>query len=238
MPSAKEWFNRKCGITARDPNLPPARPISTPGNATVLGRNRPPTLSVTPPLIPLYPFHRSAIRDHPRQKRALARGSGLHPTAAKTRLSGRANCPVLTGMPPEVSIRVLCAADYSSVVHLWQQSDGVEVAEGDDEDSIAGYLRRNPNLSRVAVEGDDVVGAVLCGHDGRRGLIYHLAVRPDYRGQGLGKRLVEECITGLRACGIRRALILVARDNPSGRDFWAARGFEEISGASPMGLDL
>lgn len=129
-------------------------------------------------------------------------------------------------------------ADYMAVVTLWDQSEGVEVAEGDEASSIAKYLERNPALSRVALLGSDIVGAVLCGHDGRRGLIYHLAVRSDCRGQGLGNRLVEECITGLRTAGLKRALILVARDNAAGREFWFGRGFEEISLAIPMGIDL
>jgi ribosomal protein S18 acetylase RimI-like enzyme len=79
---------------------------------------------------------------------------------------------------------------------------------------------------------------VLCGHDGRRGLIYHLAVARDHRGRGLGRRLADECLAGLRSVGIARALILVAKDNDHGRAFWIGRGFEEISGAAPYGVDL
>lgn len=150
--------------------------------------------------------------------------------------SGEVHC--CSGMSSQLSTRALRAADYAAVVHLWRQTEGVEVAEGDDEASIAGYLKRNPELSRVALDGPTIVGAVLCGHDGRRGLIYHLAVQPGYRGKGLGKRLVAECLAGLRASGIARALILVARDNEPGREFWIAQGFEEIAGALPLGMDL
>jgi ribosomal protein S18 acetylase RimI-like enzyme len=100
------------------------------------------------------------------------------------------------------------------------------------------YLTRNPGLSRVAVQNEQIIGAVLCGHDGRRGLLYHLAVAPGLRGQGIGRRLVEECLAGLQTSGIKRALILVARENDLGRAFWAARGFADISGAVPYGIDL
>jgi ribosomal protein S18 acetylase RimI-like enzyme len=90
----------------------------------------------------------------------------------------------------------------------------------------------------VAVKGRQVVGAVLCGHDGRRGLIYHLAVSPRHQGRGLGRRLIEESLAGLTAAGLQRVLILVAKDNREGRAFWLARGFEDVSRARVMGVDL
>jgi ribosomal protein S18 acetylase RimI-like enzyme len=141
-------------------------------------------------------------------------------------------------MPPSTTTRAFTADDYETVLRLWENAEGVEVAEGDDRASVVGYLSRNPNLSRVAVSGRELVGAVLCGHDGRRGLLYHLAVRTDFRGQGIGKQLVNECTAGLKACGIQRALILVDQDNEPGRQFWVARCFEEISGAALLGRDL
>ena len=83
-----------------------------------------------------------------------------------------------------------------------------------------------------------IVGVSLCGHDGRRGHIYHLAVDPRYQGTGLGKRLVEECFSGLRDAGIQRAIILVADDNVRGREFWRRCDWEELSGALAMGKDV
>lgn len=124
------------------------------------------------------------------------------------------------------------------MVALWKATEGVEVAEGDDAAGIDRYLQRNPGLSRVALRDEQVVGAVLCGHDGRRGLIYHLAVAAGCRGQGLGRKLVDECLAGLRRAGIPRALILVADDNGGGREFWKGEGFEQIEGAAAYGLDL
>ena len=139
---------------------------------------------------------------------------------------------------PDIVIRELVSDDYESVTALWRASDGVEVAEGDEREDILVYLQRNPGLSRVATSGTVLVGAVLCGHDGRRGLIYHLAVRPEFRGHGMGARLVQDCLAGLRTRGIKRALILVANDNAPGREFWRAQGFEEISGAAAFGVDI
>lgn len=141
-------------------------------------------------------------------------------------------------MADPFTTRSFAPADYDAVVRLWCHTDGVEIAEGDDRETVTAYLQRNPGLSRIACRDDEVVAAVLCGHDGRRGLLYHLAVRADCRGQGVGQRLVAECVTGLRAAGLKRALILVGRDNTPGREFWLGRGFAEISGASAMGIDL
>src|SRR5262249_54021600 len=108
----------------------------------------------------------------------------------------------------------------------------------DDRQSVAQFLARNPGLSRVALDGSAIVGVVLCGHDGRRGYIYHLAVDPTYQGGGLGKRLIGECIHGLRRNGLKRALILVANSNPSGQKFWKRCGWEEVPGPVIMGIDL
>jgi ribosomal protein S18 acetylase RimI-like enzyme len=140
--------------------------------------------------------------------------------------------------PLTVSTREFRIADFGDALAVWRMVDGVEVAEGDSEQEVKEYLLRNPGLSRVAVNGDTIIGAVLCGHDGRRGLIYHLAVAPAYQRKGIGQRLLQECISGLRGVGITRALILVSGENATGRSFWLRNGWEDIPGAILMGLDL
>jgi Acetyltransferases len=140
-------------------------------------------------------------------------------------------------MTPAVKTREFRIADYDGAKKLWKRVEGVEVAEGDSRRDLQKYLLRNPGLSRVAEAGTQIVGAVLCGHDGRRGLIYHLAIDPAYRRQALGKRLVRECLAALRKVGIKRAIILVAKDNPSGRFFWRRCGWEDLPAAVAMGID-
>jgi len=137
-----------------------------------------------------------------------------------------------------ITTRELIIADYDAVVALWNLVEGVEVAEGDSKEEIRAYLLRNPGLSRLVETDGTIVGAALCGHDGRRGLIYHLAVAPAEQGKGIGQRLVQECLAGLRTAGITRALILVAHDNPSGHSFWLRTGWEDVPGALLMGIDL
>lgn len=137
-----------------------------------------------------------------------------------------------------ITTREFIIADYERAVALWSEVEGVEICEGDSREEIRGYLERNPGLSRVAEENAMMVGAVLCGHDGRRGWIYHLAVTLAYRGRGVGKLLLEECCRGLRNVGIKRAIILVDGDNPIGHEFWVRNGWENIPGAIPMARDL
>jgi ribosomal protein S18 acetylase RimI-like enzyme len=137
-----------------------------------------------------------------------------------------------------IEIREFSINDYDAAIELWQRVEGLEIAEGDDREGVAQFLARNPGLSRVASDGSAIVGVALCGHDGRRGHIYHLAVDPAYRGRGLGKRLLDESLADLRRIGIKRVIIMVADDNSSGREFWKRSGYEEISGAIAMGTDL
>ena len=141
-------------------------------------------------------------------------------------------------MSGNIDTREFSIDDYDAAVELWKLVEGLEIAEGDDRESVAQFLARNPGLSRVATDGSAIVGVALCSHDGRRGHIYHLAVDPKYQGRGLGKRLMHECLKGLRRTGVKRVLIMVAGDNPRGREFWKRCGWEEITGAIAMGIDL
>jgi len=141
-------------------------------------------------------------------------------------------------MSNRVTTREFVMSDYDDVIALWEGVEGVEICEGDSRQEIAEYLKRNPGLSRVAVLDEKIVGAALCGHDGRRGWIYHLAVAPTYRRQKVGSDLLESCVDALRAIGLKRAIILVAGDNPGGHDFWLRNGWEDIDGAIAMTREL
>jgi N-acetylglutamate synthase len=137
-----------------------------------------------------------------------------------------------------ITTREFVMGDFDQAVALWNRIDTVEICEGDSREEIAEYLKRNPKLSRVAEANGEIIGAALCGHDGRRGWIYHLAVAEECRGRGVGKLLLDDCLRGLRQAGLKRAIILVAGDNPAGHKFWLREGWEEISGAIPMTREL
>jgi N-acetylglutamate synthase len=131
--------------------------------------------------------------------------------------------------PGAMTTREFVLDDYERACALWSEVEGVEICEGDSRDDLRGFFARNRGLSRIAEIDGAIAGAVLCGHDGRRGFIYHLAVAPKFRGSGVGKVLVADCIRGLRAAGIQRAIILVAAENSLGREFWRRNGWEELS---------
>jgi N-acetylglutamate synthase len=137
-----------------------------------------------------------------------------------------------------VTTRAFVMADYDAAIALWSGVEGVEICEGDSRDEVAEYLERNPGLSRVAEAEGRIVGVALCGHDGRRGWIYHLAIAPTHRRQKVGKLLLDACVNGLRAAGLKRAIILVAGDNPGGHQFWLRNGWENIDGAIAMTREL
>src|SRR5438034_10013502 len=141
-------------------------------------------------------------------------------------------------MSGNLDTREFFTDDYDAAIRLWRRVEGLEIAEGDDREGLAQFLRRNRGLSRVAIDGAAIVGIALCGHDGRRGHVYHLAVDPAYQRSGLGQRLLDECLEGLRRTGVKRVIIMVAEDNPRGREFWKRSGWEELPGAIGMGIDL
>ena len=141
-------------------------------------------------------------------------------------------------MSSGVTTREFVIADYDEAIALWNCVEGVEICEGDSREEIAEYLQRNPGLSRVAEVDGKIVGIALCGHDGRRGWIYHLAVASTHRRRKVGKLLLDACVNGLRAAGLKRAIILVAGDNPAGHEFWLRNGWEDIDGAIAMTREL
>ena len=88
------------------------------------------------------------------------------------------------------------------------------------------------------MEAGRVVAAVLCGHDGRRGYLHHLAVRPSCRGRGIGRRLVETCLAALQADGIQKCHVFVFMDNPQGVDFWMHLGWTPRADIGVVSIDL
>ena len=122
------------------------------------------------------------------------------------------------------SIRPFRNDDYAAARALWEASKGVGLDDSDSRERIEAFLRRNPGLSAVAEVNGTVIGAVLCGHDGRRGLIYHLAVARSHRRQGVGAALVATSLAALRAEGIRKCHILVFADNHEANQFWQRQG--------------
>jgi N-acetylglutamate synthase len=128
-----------------------------------------------------------------------------------------------------MSIEILPMAidDLEDVTVLWDATEGVGMNESDGPEQLRGFLDRNLGLSLIARDGSRLVGAVLCGHDGRRGFLYHLAVLTDYRKRGLGRAMVDRCLKSLSMLGLLRCNILIYVDNHSGEQFWRKGGWFE-----------
>lgn len=127
-----------------------------------------------------------------------------------------------------MDISEMTISDYDQVLALWISCADEGVHVDDDADSrwnISAYLERHPDMSFVARENGRVVGAVLCGTDGRRGYLNHLAVDKTHRGKGIGRKLVERALSGLKKAGIDKCHIFVLKDNQAGQDFWAHNGW-------------
>lgn len=125
-----------------------------------------------------------------------------------------------------MKIRPICPEDYPNLRQLWESCPGVGLNEVDDSaEGIRKFLDRNPATCFAAQEGDRLTGAILAGHDGRRGYIYHLAVAEDCRRHGIATQLVEAALQALRSQGIRKAALVVFKDNQPGNAFWESQGF-------------
>lgn len=123
-------------------------------------------------------------------------------------------------------IRRMTIDDYDRIFALWLSCRGMGLNDVDDSrEGIARYLARNPNSCFVSLEADRIVGAVMAGHDGRRGYIYHTAVSPDCRHRGIGSALVQSALEALKQEGITKAALVVFSRNEDGNAFWERQGF-------------
>jgi ribosomal protein S18 acetylase RimI-like enzyme len=126
-----------------------------------------------------------------------------------------------------IVLREFTIDDYDAAYSLWEGAEGIGLSEADSRANIASFLLRNPGLSFVAAEEGLLVGALLCGSDGRRGFLHHLAVAKSHRRAGVGRGLVDRCIAALARIGMRKCHIFVLTDNVEGQRFWQRIGWEE-----------
>ena len=125
-----------------------------------------------------------------------------------------------------MTIRLMTLADYEQVYALWTSCAGMGLNSLDDSKAgIEKFLRRNPDTCFVAENDHAIVGAIMVGNDGRRGYIYHTAVHPQYRNQGIAKRLVDCAVAALQSQGINKAALVVFKNNDIGNGFWEKIGF-------------
>lgn len=135
-----------------------------------------------------------------------------------------------------ISIAAMTPADYDEVVALWEATEHMGEAESRAE--IETFLGRNPDFSPVARIEGCLIGAVLCGHDSRRGYLAHLAVAEEHRNRGVARALVDYCLARLRGMGIPRATIHIYVENNGGEQYWRRTGWRERTDLKVYSYDL
>ena len=125
-----------------------------------------------------------------------------------------------------VTVRSMQIEDYDQVYALWMTIHGFSIRTIDDSrEGVERFLKRNPGISVVAEIDGRVVGAILCGHDGRRGCLYHVCVHEDYRMHGIGRAMVVHCMNALQQEGINKVSLIAFTKNDIGNAFWKQIGW-------------
>jgi N-acetylglutamate synthase len=126
-----------------------------------------------------------------------------------------------------MTIREMTLDDYEAVMDLLCGTAGVRLRDADSREATARYLERNPGLNFVAEDSGKLIGCVMCGHDGRRGYLQHLAVAQTHRRRGVGTELVERCLAALEQLGIFKTHIDVLVENELAISYWSRRGWKK-----------
>ena len=125
-----------------------------------------------------------------------------------------------------ITYRVMTMEDYDGVKELWMKIKGFGIRSIDDSrEGVERFIKRNPTTSIVAEEDGKIVGAILCGHDGRRGCFYHVCVHADYRMKGIGKAMVVKAMEALKEEQINKVSLIAFTQNDIGNAFWKEIGW-------------
>lgn len=125
-----------------------------------------------------------------------------------------------------ITIRSMTIEDYDGVYALWMTIKGFAIRSVDDaREGVERFLSRNPGISVVAAKDGEIVGSILCGHDGRRGCLYHVCVREDCRMRGIGKSMVVYCMDALEREHISKVSLIAFTKNDIGNAFWKGIGW-------------
>ncbi|WP_425057864.1 Acetyltransferase YpeA [Sporomusa carbonis] len=141
-------------------------------------------------------------------------------------------------MDKKIVIRAMDSNDYEKVMNLWSTTEGIGLSDADTKANIEMFLNRNSGLSCVAELGEHIVGAVLCGHDGRRGYFHHLAVNTVYRGRGIARQLIGYCLSRLKEQGISKCHLFVFTNHQRGIAFWSHMGFYKRTDLNVFSKDI
>ena len=132
------------------------------------------------------------------------------------------------GKSMDAIVRTMTIEDYEQIYELWMKIKGFAIRSIDDsKEGVERFLKRNPNTSVVAVKNEKIVGAILCGHDGRRGCLYHVCVDPNHRKQGIGTAMVVFAMNALKEENISKVSLIAFTQNDMGNAFWRKIGWTQ-----------
>lgn len=140
----------------------------------------------------------------------------------------------------DIEFRIMKISMYVELIKLWEDNESIRLSIGDSKTELETYLKRNRGFSYVCVDKTKnvIAGSVLCGHDGRRGFIYHLAVSKNYRNKNIGRSLIQKGTDKLKRSGIRRCILMVDAVNEPAKKFWLNAGWKRRSDLEMFSLDL
>jgi len=123
-------------------------------------------------------------------------------------------------------LRPFLDTDFETALSLWKSTPWASVSSADTPEQISRFLARNPDCSWIAEIDGQLVGTVLCGHDCRRGYIYHLVVEESHRQSGIGFALLNQAMGSLRKEGVLKCHAIVLNGNPAAKEFWSKLGWQ------------
>ena len=118
---------------------------------------------------------------------------------------------------------------YPDLIDFWKNTEGLWASDDDSYENLKIFLKRNPRLNFIAVSENKIVGTLKCSQDGRRGFLHHLAVKKEFRKEGIAKKLINKCLDNLQKAGITKdkVRVFVLDTNKPAREFWKHNGFVE-----------
>jgi N-acetylglutamate synthase len=135
-------------------------------------------------------------------------------------------------------IIVMTIDHYEEVYQLWKAIKGIGLSKADSKENIIKFLKRNEDLSFIAIIDNKIIGAILGSHDGRRGYMHHLAVDLNYRYNGIGKSLANACLEKFKEIGLEKSHIFVFKDNEPAIKFWDRLGYKLRDDISIMSWNI
>lgn len=132
----------------------------------------------------------------------------------------------------------LASSDYENALTFWRRARGMGTTGIETTERLASFLKRNPGLSFKITDRDEIIGTILCGHDGRRGYLHHLAIAPAYTDQNVARTLIDRSLRSLERHGIRRCHIFISAQNKGGQEFWKSVDWDEQGDLTVFSHDI